>query len=236
MPTSAHAPETSMLRLSRYHCFVGQLLRSEEVARVTSRTIAEQLGVSEETVRRDLAYVDMEGRPGAGYDPAELYEALEAFLGLTEEYPYVGVGSAAFLGALTTIFPPQEFGLRPVAYFSDQDADTGAVVDGIELRPLAQIPSLVPSLGTSVALVGCAPDAVDDVLRLLDESGVRAALMLTPVLRPRHPEGMTVTYFRIPCALKSLAATVGRRAERHCCGGTAASGGPSAQDAACHCR
>ena len=41
--------------------------------------------------------------------------------------------------------------------------------------------------------------------------------MLTPVLRPKHPEGMNVTYFRMPCALKTLAASAPAQGSP-CCG------------------
>lgn len=219
-PTSA--PEATVLRLSRYHCFMGGLLTSAGTERVRSREIAKELGVSEETVRRDLSYIDMDGRPGSGYDPAALYEALEAFLGLSAHYPFVAVGSRGMLESLTVIFPSEVFGLRPLAYFSDCAEDTGAVVRGLEVRPLSEIPALDRGLCVTVALVACAPESVPETLELLDGAGIHAVLMLTPMLRPQHPAGMNVTYFRIPCALKSLASQVQRPAP--CCSEPAGSG------------
>lgn len=77
-----------------------------------------------------------------------------------------------------------------------------------------------------MALVACAPEAVDATLEALTCAGITGVLMLTPVLRPEHPEGMSVTYFRMPCALKALASSppseggTRRTAERegsHCC-------------------
>jgi redox-sensing transcriptional repressor len=223
-PTSA--PEATVLRLSRYHCFMGELLTSAGTERVRSRQIAEQLGVSEETVRRDLSYIDMEGRPGAGYDPAALYEALEAFLGLSAHYPFVAIGSREMLESLAVIFPAEVFGLRPIAYYSALADDVGATVRGLEVRHLSEIALLDPCHGATVALVACAPESVPETLELLDGAGIHAVLMLTPMLRPKHPEGMDVTYFRIPCALKSLASKV-RRPET-CCGG-------AGEAAACGC-
>lgn len=217
MSDPASAPEATVLRLSRYHCFMGELLSSAGTMRVRSREIAEQLGVSEETVRRDLSYIDMEGRPGSGYDPAALYEALEAFLGLSAHYPFVAVGTRDMLEALTVIFPAEVFGLRPVAYFSERAEDAGTSVGGLEVRPLAELSSLDPCLGATIALVACAPESVPGALDLLDEANIHAVLMLTPMLRPKHPEGMDVTYFRIPCALKSLASKV--RKPHSCCSG-----------------
>lgn len=208
MSASISAPESSVLRLSRYHCFVGELLRSPGTKRLTSHGMAEELGVSEETVRRDLSFVDVEGRPGSGYDPAALYEALARFLGLTASYPFVAVGSREMLDALTVIFPADAYGLRPVAYFSEREEDAGSSVRDLEVRHLSEIPRLDPGLEATVALVACEPGSVDEVVDLLYRAGIRAILMLTPVLRPRHPDGMDVTYFRIPCALKALASAV----------------------------
>lgn len=205
MSDATSAPAASVLRLSRYHCFMGELLSAGGLGRVRSREIAEQLGVSEETVRRDLSYIDMEGRPGAGYDPATLYEALEAFLGLSAHYPFIAIGSRAMLEALTVIFPAEDFGLRPAAYYSERPEDAGTSVSGIEVRPLSELPVLDRSAAITIALVACEPGHVPEALESLDAAGIHAVLMLTPMLRPQHPEGMDVTYFRIPCALKSLA-------------------------------
>lgn len=83
------------------------------------------------------------------------------------------------------------------------------------MRNVADISEVVPMIGATVALVACEPAAVQDVLRSLDDAGIHAVLMLTPTLRPQHPEGMDVTHFRIPCALKALASTVPRNAP--CC-------------------
>ncbi len=217
MAETGRAPQASILRLSRYHCFLGEMLRGEETGRLTSREISEELGVAEETVRRDLSYVDVEGRPGAGYDPSELYDALESYLGLSEECPFVAVGSAQMLSALRTIFPSEDFGMRMVACYSELESDVGAVVSGVEVKQLSELAVLDRCLDATVALVACEPTSVATVLQTLHAAGVDSVLMLTPVLRPHHPEGMNVTYFRIPCSMKSLASAAPQKPS--CCGG-----------------
>jgi NADH/NAD ratio-sensing transcriptional regulator Rex len=144
-----------------------------------------------------------------------LYDALEKFLGLSESFPYIAIGDLEMLAALDVIFPAAEFGLEPAAYFSVRPGDAGSTVNGLGVRDAKDIALVVPTLGATVALVACEPGAVQDVLRSLDEAGIHAVLMLTPTLRPQHPEGMEVTYFRIPCALKALASVAPRPA--HCC-------------------
>ena len=131
--------------------------------------------------------------------------ALASFLGLSAESPFIVVGGLPMLEALPVVFPAAEFGMRPIAYFSERDQDTGSIVGGIEVRPLSEIASMECPPDNVVALVACEPGRVDETLEALSVAGVNGVLMLTPRLRPVHPEGMQVTYFRIPCALKSLA-------------------------------
>jgi len=216
--------QSAMLRLARYHCLLEELLHTSGPSSITSRGIAEQLGLTEESVRGDLSHVAVKGRPGAGYDVETLHTALGEFLGLSEQSPFVVVGSLPMLEALPSVFPASQFGMRPIAYYSEREQDAGSVVEGIEVRPIAEVSALQCESENVTALVACDPSYVDQTLEALSSAGVRGVLMLTSRIRPTHPEGMQVTYFRIPCALKSLAATSpsGEAPEPvrgSCCGG-----------------
>jgi NADH/NAD ratio-sensing transcriptional regulator Rex len=186
---------------------------------VTSRELAEELGLSEETVRHDLKNVRIEGRPGAGYDIEQLFAALEECLDLSAAHPFIAVGTADMLRGLSVTFPASHFGLQVVGYLSEQEADRDALVDGIPVRVLDQASELVEASGATLALVASAPEpeSIDAVLRSLKDAGIRGALLLTPVLGPIEIDGLEITYFRLPCALKALArsATV---SARPCCG------------------
>lgn len=206
MNDSVQTSETALLRLSRYHCLLGELLSSRPSRPVTSREIAAELGVSDETVRHDLKHVRIEGRPGAGYDMQALYEALQDFLDLTSSHPFIAVGNAEILRGLAAIFPAETFGMRPFGYFSERLEDVGESVLDMKIEPLAMISERLKDACVTLALVACHPSAVDGVLSTLSEAGINGVLMLTPAIRPKHPESMRVTYFRIPCALKSLSA------------------------------
>ena len=199
--------QAALLRLARYHCLLEEILREPHASSIRSREIAAQLGLTEESVRGDLSHVDIKGRPGAGYDINELHAALTSFLGLSEESPFIVIGGRQMLEALPFVFPAAEYGLRPIAYYSERAEDAGIVVNGLEVRPLENISTTRFEADNVVALVACEPDRVDETLALLSTAGVNGVLMLSPRIRPIHPAGMHVTYFRIPCALKSLAAS-----------------------------
>lgn len=198
-------PDATLYRLSLYHCYLGELLRVGAPGRITSRQIAEELDIKEETVRRDISFVGDIGRPGAGYDPVLMYTEITKFLGLSEEYPVIQVGTAEMLKALQVVFPSEHYGVKPVAYFSELPEDGGVEIGELTVRHLTDIPRLDPKLNVRVALVACSPGWVQITLDLLANAGIAGALLLTPIIRLRKPEGMNVTQLRMPCDLKSLA-------------------------------
>ncbi len=213
MSEARTAPDATLYRLSLYHCYLGELIRVGAPARITSRQLADELDIKEETVRRDISFVGDIGRPGAGYEPEVLYREFTAFLGLSDEYPIVKIGSAAMLGALSVVFPPDRYGVKPVAYFSEVPEDVGTMVGDVEVRHITDLTKLDPALGVDVALVACSPSWVQITVDLLAEAGIHGALLLTPAVHVNRPNDMVISQIRMPCDIKSLAckcsATVG---------------------------
>jgi redox-sensing transcriptional repressor len=200
-----NAPDATLYRLSLYHCYLGELLRVGAPDRITSRQLAEELSIKEETVRRDVSFVGDIGRPGAGYDPTVLFSELTTFLGLSDEYPIVMVGTARMLEALRVVFPSERYGVKPVALFSELPEDAGQVVGGLEVRHLTELARLDSELGVTVGLIACSPGWIQISLDLLSAAGITGALLLTPIIRINKPEGMTINQVRMPCDIKSLA-------------------------------
>lgn len=205
MAQAKTAPEATLYRLSLYHCYLLELIRVGAPPRITSRQLAEELDVKEETVRRDISFVGEMGRPGAGYEPVVIFDELTRFLGLSDEYSIAMVGTARMLEALQVVFPPEHYGVRPVALFSELPDDSGRLVGGLAVAHLSDITGLDAALGVSVALVACSPGWVQVTVELLAQAGVTGILLLTPIIKLRKPEGVTVTQIRMPCDLKSLA-------------------------------
>jgi len=205
MPDPRTTPDATLYRLSLYHCYLSELLRVGAPDRITSRQLAEELSVKEETVRRDISFVGDIGRPGAGYEPEVLYREFTEFLGLSEEYPIVMIGTAKMLEALQVVFPCERFGVRPVGLFSEIPEDAGQMVSGLRVQHLTDITRIDPDAGVTVALVACSPGWVQVTVDLLASAGITGALLITPTIRVRRPEGMTITQLRMPCDIKSLA-------------------------------
>lgn len=198
-------PEATIYRLSLYHCYLGEALRTGQEGRITSRKLAEDLSIKDETVRRDLSFVGGVGTPGSGYDSRELFMAVQKLLGLSDRYPVVRIGSVKMIEALEVVFPPDAYGITPMAYYSELPEDVGKIVDGIEVKHISALPDLDRGLEISVALVACSPGWVQLTVDLLAKAGITGVLLLTPALKLEKPEGMTITHVRMPCDIKSLA-------------------------------
>ena len=166
MAATQPVPNATAYRLSLYHCYLGELLRARPDEGITSRTIAEELDLKEETVRRDISFIGTIGRPGAGYKAADLFAAIQEFLGIKEQYPTMRVGSAEMLRALDVVFPPEAYGVFPVALYSQNPEDAGEVIDGITVQHVSAIPEIDEQLEVRVALVACSPDSAQTVLDL----------------------------------------------------------------------
>lgn len=205
MADRSRLPEATIYRLSLYHCYLGEALRTGQEGRITSRRLAEDLAIKDETVRRDLSFVGGVGTPGSGYDSRELFVAVQDLLGLSDSYPVVKVGTAQMLQALEVVFPPDAYGIAPAGYYSELPSDVGTTIDDMEIRHVTDLPKLDPSLGISVALVACSPGWVQMTVDLLAQAGITGILLLTPALKLDKPEGMSITHVRMPCDIKSLA-------------------------------
>lgn len=205
MSSASRPPEATTYRLSLYHCYLGEIRRTGQSQTVTSGRLASDLGIKDESVRRDLTYVGAVGRPGLGYDVDALFQAIQTHLGLRDEYPIVKVGSAQMLEALGVVFPPHAYGVLPVAYYSELPGDVGHELHGVAIRHVVDLPRIDRTLGVKVALVACSAEWVQMTLDLLAEAGITGVLLLTPILQVRKPEGMSVNHVRMPCDIKSLA-------------------------------
>ena len=204
-PKPARQPsDATIYRLAIYHCHLRGLIAKGEAERVTSRQLAESLDLTEETVRRDMSFVQGGGRPGSGYDTTVLERSLSEYLGLTEDSPIIMVGSAKMLEAVGVLFPAAQLGVRTVACFTEQRSDVGKTLDGLTLRHIADIARVAPESGAKLALIATEADWVQTSIDLLEHAGVDGFLLLTPVPGIEHADTTTVQYIRLGCGFKSL--------------------------------
>lgn len=180
--TAHAAPEASVARLSLY---VRELARlgAQRVGFISSRWLAQQLGLTDAQVRRDLSYFGQFGTSGRGYEVQRLHDRLGAILGVaggrTWNVALAGVGN---LG--TALLAYRGFHERGFVFKVAVDADphkVGRTVQGLTVSPAQQLPGLVKKHGIQIGMLAVPVESAQPVCDQLIDSGVRAIVNFAPV-------------------------------------------------------
>ena len=175
------APEACVARLSLY---VRELARlgAARVGFVSSRRLAQQLGLTDAQVRRDLSYFGQFGTSGRGYEIQRLHDQLTTILGVsnrTWNVALIGVGN---LGSALLAYR----GFRERGFLFKVAVDTdpqkvGRTIQGLAVFSSQQLPALVKKHDIQIGVLAVPVASAQAVCDQLVASGVRAIVNFAPV-------------------------------------------------------
>jgi len=121
----------SMQTLRRLPFYLHYLrtVRDQQV-NISATAIAEQMGLNDVQVRKDLASVSGSGRPKTGYIVQELIAQLEGYLGCNDRSFAILVGAGNLGKALLSYEGFADYGLDIVAAIDTDSALCGTVIGG----------------------------------------------------------------------------------------------------------
>jgi redox-sensing transcriptional repressor len=192
-PAENRLSRASAARLSLY------LRRLEEfrkcgAVKVSSGQLAGALGLSDAQVRRDLACLGGLGHPGVGYVTNELIATIRQRLGLDREWSVVLVGVGNLARALLRYQGFRQQGFLVRALFDSAPAVVGQVVEGLPVRPMADLRPAVAAVRAELGVVTVPSESAQAVADELATAGVRGILNFAPVVLrlPAHISLVTV--------------------------------------------
>jgi redox-sensing transcriptional repressor len=173
-------PEVVIDRLPVYARALSALERQGREV-VNSQELGERLGVTPAQIRKDLSYFGRFGKQGRGYNVGRLLEELRQILGLTREWPMVLVGVGQLGRAIVAYggFVPQ--GFRIVEAFDVDSNLVGTNVDGLTVKSLDALPSVLKRRKVEIAIVAVPATTAQDVIDMLVSAGVKAILNYAPI-------------------------------------------------------
>ena len=178
---SRAAPEACVARLSLY---VRELscLGSKQVGFVSSRRLAQQLGLTDAQVRRDLSYFGQFGTSGRGYEVRRLHDRLSTILGVSGRTWNIALAGVGNLGSALLAYR----GFRERGFLFKVAVDTdpqklGRTVSGMAVAPAHRLPELVRKYEIRIGLIAVPIEAAQAVCDQFVESGVRAIVNFAPV-------------------------------------------------------
>jgi redox-sensing transcriptional repressor len=196
-------PEVTVIRLPLYLRALVELAGAGD-GTVSSEELAEAAGVTSAKVRKDLSYLGSYGTRGVGYDVAYLIHQIRRELGLTQHWGIVIVGVGNLGNALANYRGFGERGFRVTALVDTDPAKIGAAVDGLEVRPIEDLPAIVEAEGVAIGVIATPAGAAQGVADLMVAAGIRSILNFAPAVVV-VPSGVTVRKVDLATELQVLA-------------------------------
>ena len=204
-------PEACVARLSLY---VRELTRlaSQRVGFVSSSRLAQQLGLTDAQVRRDLSTFGQFGTSGRGYEVQRLHDRLTSILGMSGRTWHVALAGVGNLGsALLAYRGFQERGFL-FKLIVDVDAQkVGRKVQGLIVEPAQQLATLVKQQDIHIGLIAVPVAAAQAVCDQFVQGGVRAIVNFAPV-RLDVPSSVWLRAVDLAIELETLAFYLARAA------------------------
>jgi len=160
---------------------------------ISSKSLADFVGVNSWQIRKDFSYFGDFGTPGVGYNIEKLAAQIKKILRLDviRKAALVGVGD---LGSALLAYPGfRTYGLDIVAAFDVDPAKIGRTVNGVPIEKITKIGTL-QERGISLGIVAVPHTAGQFTVDKLVEAGVRGILNFAPckVEAPRRVKIITL--------------------------------------------
>ena len=210
----SHISEPTVRRLSHYYRVLEEVA-AEGKRMISSHLLAEREGITSAQVRKDLSSFGSFGRRGLGYHVEHLRQEIRTLLGLDRRWKVCVVGAGHIGSALLGYRGFADQGFELVAVF-DADADrVGRTVEGLVVRPVAQ---LTAKDAFEIGVIATPARAAQAVADALVAAGVNGILNFAP-RKLRVPAGvmlrtvdMTMEFESLSYALTRATAARPRRA------------------------
>jgi len=203
MDQRTRVPTPTLNRLPLYYRY---LLEAQELrlAVVSSEMLGDAAGVQAAQVRKDLAYLGEFGRPGVGYDVAEMRNKLARQLGLDVERAVVVVGAGRLGSAISAYRGFATYGLHIAALFDNNPERIGAQLGSLQVMDVSLLPGFVQERSIRMAIVTVPASEAQAVAEWLVQVGITAIMNFAPA-KLELPRGVVVSNEDLAARLATLA-------------------------------
>lgn len=197
-PTKIDIPKKAIYRLSIYHRCL-QKLRDNDVATVSSTTLARAAGVKPSQLRKDLAYFGQFGTRGLGYPVEILSTTIRETLGREHLQPVILVGAGNLGSALLRYHGFEKEGFEVIAAFDANPEGTRARGIQIPVYPDSDLEEFVEAHHVKLAILCVPVEFAQSVVNRLVVAGIQGVLNFSPIVLEVTPD---VTVNNVDLALE----------------------------------
>lgn len=179
--------EPALKRLPLYHQYLKKAY-SMGVQVISCTRIAEELNLTPISVRKDIAYTSIQGKPKTGYNVETLIVAIEEFLGWRNDNEALLAGVGNLGTALLGYKGFKDYGLTIVAGFDTDSEKIGTSINEKKVLSIEKFENISQRLKIKIGIITVPAEAAQGVADLMVKSGMKAIWNFSPakVSVPEH--------------------------------------------------
>lgn len=180
-------PHMTITRLAQYlNCLT--LLPREHYREISSKELAEKIGLKPTVIRQDFHHFGGFGHAGYRYRVPNLIEGLERILGLDQRQKIIIVGVGHLGQALANYRNFDRLGLELVGLFDINPRLIGITIRDIRVRDIDEIAAVAESENATIGVITTPAEAAQSTANLLIRAGIKGIWNLSPMNISGPPE------------------------------------------------
>lgn len=149
---------------------------------VSSRTLADHLGISAAQVRKDLSSFGEFGKQGTGYEIGSLRAELVRILRVDCMWEVALIGAGDLGRALAGYGGFRQRGFCITAIFDNDTRQIGRRLQGVRIQDTHQLEAVIQRRAIQIAILAVPAEQAQSVAEVAVAAGVRAILNYAPVM------------------------------------------------------
>lgn len=167
-------------RLPRYYRYLSDLLKME-ITRISSRELAERMGITASQIRQDLNCFGGFGQQGYGYNVESLYNEIGKIIGINNKYQTIIIGAGNMGQALANYTNFEKRGFKLIGIFDVNPKVIGKKIKGIEIMNYNTIEEFVKNNRVDIAVITVPYEVTPEVAEKVARLGVKGLWNFSPM-------------------------------------------------------
>ncbi len=148
---------------------------------ISSSILSKHFFIDQNNIKKDLSFLNLNGKPNKGYEINEFISAIKMVLGTTTVNKAIVIGAGNLGRAVSNYSNFFNYGLKIVAIFDHSPQVIGTTVETFKILPLDNLSEVISTLGVKLAVLTLPANGAAKVAAKLYELGVRYFWNFAPV-------------------------------------------------------
>jgi len=148
---------------------------------ISSSILSNHFFIDQNNIKKDLSFLNLNGKPNKGYEINEFISAIKMILGTTTVNKAIVIGAGNLGRAISNYSSFMNYGLKIVAIFDNSPEKIGQTIENCKVLPLDNLSEVINKLGIKFAILTVPGDSAVMVSSMLYELGIRYFWNFAPV-------------------------------------------------------